>query len=190
MDRSVPWIGLEMRLQTLENLPRFDLPEAYGWRYFRPGDEIGAWAPIEISAGEFEDVESAVRGFRKYYPTDDGLGERMIFLTDGGVPFATATAWFSDEPDDALGRLHWVGIDEAHQRRRLSYPLISLALHRLRELGYNRAQLTTQTASWPAIKAYHRFGFRPYLRAPQEAEGWRIVSGKSGIDFTGALNGR
>ena len=190
MDRSVPWIGLEMRLDSLEALPRFELPGAYGWRYFRPGDEREAWAPIEISAGEFEDMEGALRGFRKYYPTDDGLDGRMIFLTDGDVPFATATAWFSDEPDDRLGRLHWVGIDEAHQRRRLSYPLISLALHRLRDLGYTRAQLTTQTASWPAIKVYHRFGFRPFLRAPREAEGWRIVSEKSGIDFTGALNGR
>ena len=101
MDRNVPWIGLEMRLDSLEALPRFELPGAYGWRYFRPGDEREAWAPIEISAGEFEDMEGALRG-----------------------------------------------------------------------------------------KAYHRFGFRPFLRAPQEAEGWRIVSEKSGIDFTGALNGR
>ena len=32
-------------------------------------------------------------------------------------------------------------------------------------------------------KIYHRFGFRPVLRAEEEREGWRIVSEKTGIDF-------
>lgn len=187
MDHSVPWIGLEMRLDSLENIPDYELPAAYGWRYFKAGDEC-AWARIEISAGEFEGVDDALRGFRKYYPTDDQLDARMIFLTDGGAPFATATAWFSDDPGDRQGRLHWVGIDAEHQRRGLSYPLVSLTLRRMKALGHPSAYLTTQTASWPAIKVYHRFGFVPRLTGPEDARGWRIVSEKTGIDFTAALN--
>lgn len=183
MDRSIPWIGLAMRLDSLEHLPTYPLPEAYGWRYFQPGDEH-IWAEIETSAGEFETPEAGIVGFRRYYPTDEGLDGRMLFLTDGGAPFATATAWYGeDDHGMSEGRLHWVSVDAAHQRRGLSYPLVSLALNRLRELGHETAYLTTQTASWPAIKLYSRFGFVPLVREDKEIEGWRIVGEKTGIDF-------
>lgn len=184
MDKTVPYVDLAMKLDSLRNLPEFELPERYGWRFFRPGD-IAEWAGIEISAGEFETPEQAAAGFRRYFPTDDALYERMLFLTDGGVPFATAAAWYDDDggPDGPLGRLHWVGIERSHQRRGLSYPLVSLTMRRMRELGHAAAFLTTQTTSWPAIKVYRKFGFRPMIREAEEMDGWRIVSEKTGMDF-------
>ena len=180
-DNSVKMISLAMRADSLENLPEIALPAEYGWRYFQPGD-ARRWSEIELSAGEWTDVETGLERFRHYYPTDEKLDERMLFLTDGGVPFATATAWFGDD-DPAEGRLHWVSVDAAHQGQGLSMPLVSMAMQRLRALGHRSAYLTTQTASWVAIKVYHRFGFKPLLRAEEEREGWRIVSEKSGIDF-------
>ena len=180
-DLTVKPVSLAMRADSLENLPEFALPSEYGWRYFQPGDER-RWSEIELSAGEWSDVETGLKKFRQYYPTDDELDRRMIFLTDGGVPFATATAWFGDD-DPAEGRLHWVSVDAAHQGRGLSWPLVSMTMRRLRELGHRDAFLTTQTQSWVAIKVYHRFGFRPLIRAEGELEGWRIVSEKTGIDF-------
>ena len=180
-DNSVKPISLAMRADSLENLPEFALPAEYGWRYFQSGDER-RWSEIELSAGEWSDVEAGLLKFRKYYPTDDGLNERMIFLTDNGVPFATATAWFN-EADPTEGQLHWVSVDAAHQGMGLSRVLVSMAMRRLRELGHRSATLTTQTQSWVAIKVYHRFGFRPMIRAEEEIEGWRIVSRKTGIDF-------
>lgn len=187
-DSTVPMIGLAMRCDDLENLPVFALPERYGWRYFAPGD-VDRWVRIERSAGEFDSDEAGVRGFRKYYPTDDFLGERMIFLTDGGVPFATATAWFGDD-DRAVGRLHWVGMDEAHQGQGLSKPLVSLAMQRLRALGHRTAYLTTQTASWVAVKVYRQFGFYPDVRNAEELRGWEIASQCAGIDFLQDIPGR
>ena len=56
-------------------------------------------------------------------------------------------------------------------------------MHRLRELGHKSAYLTTQTASWVAIKVYDQFGFRPDARTDRELEGWKIASEKAGIDF-------
>lgn len=180
-DRSVLHISLAMRVDSLEGLPVFGLPAPYGWKYFAPGDER-LWAQIETSAGEFPDAEAGLLGFRKYYPTDDGLDGRMIFLTENGAPFATATAW-ADDDDPGLGRLHWVAVDAPHQGRGLSKPLVSLAMHRMRALGYRKAYLTTQTNSWVAIGVYAKFGFRPDVREAAELEGWRIVSEKTGIDF-------
>lgn len=182
-DSTLPMIGLAMRADSLENMPVFELPKPYSWRLFQPGDER-VWAEIETSAGEFRTPEEGLKGFRRYYPTDDALPERMFFLTDGGKPFATATAWFGDAgPSSAEGRLHWVSVDQAHQGQGLSKAVVSLAMHRLRALGHTSAFLTTQTASWVAIKVYHQFGFAPLIREERELEGWRIVSEKTGIDF-------
>ena len=177
-DTTVPMISLAMRAASLEDLPVFALPSHCGWRFYQPGDERH-WARIETSAGEFDRPEAALEGFSRAF-SGGKLEERMLFLTDGGEPFATATAWHDH---GAQGRLHWVGVDAAHQGMGLSKPLVSLALQRLREVGYRSAMLTTQTASWVAIKVYHRFGFRPLLRKGCEAEGWKIVSDKTGIDF-------
>lgn len=185
-DSTVPMIGLAMRADTLENMPAFSVPEGISWRYFQPGDER-IWAQIEMSAGEFSCIEDGLKGFRRYYPTDEGLDGRMIFLTENDRPIATATAWFG-ETDPGEGRLHWVSVAADCQGRGLSKVVVSLAMHRLRQLGYRSAYLTTQTASWVAIKVYHRFGFHPAPISERDAEGWRIVSEKTGIDFMAQLN--
>ena len=178
-DTSVEHVELSMELDSLEHLPQHPLPERYGWRFYRSGDELH-WARIETSAGEFSEVEAGLRRFERDFPDKEPLPERMMFLTDGGVPFATVTAWF--EPDGA-GLLHYVAIDAAHQGRGLSRPLTSLGMNRLRELGHKCARLGSQTYSWVAIRVYHEFGFRPVLHEEDEERGWRIVSKKTGIDF-------
>ena len=178
-DKTVPMIELAMRAKSLDSMPVFELPARYGWRYYQPGDDR-IWAEIETSAEEFTNPEDGVKAFHRFFPDEEALRQRMIFLTDGGVPFSTATAWFEE---DGTGRLYWVSVDQAHQGRGLSKAVVSLAMHRMRELGHPSAYLTTQTPSWVAIKVYHRFGFRPEIQTDKEMEGWQIVSEKTGIDF-------
>lgn len=177
-DMSVEKVHLSMELDSLENLPQHPLPQRYGWRFYRPGDEMH-WARIETSAGEFSQIEGGLRRFERDFPDREPLPERMIFLTDGGVPFATVTAWF--EPDGA-GLLHYVAVDAAHQGQGLSRALTGLGMNRLWELGHKCARLDTQTYSWVAIRVYHEFGFRPVIRGEEDKRGWRIVSEKTGID--------
>ena len=178
-DTSVEKVHLAMELDSLENLPQHPLPQRYGWRFYQPGDELH-WARIETSAGEFSQIEGGLRRFERDFPDQETLPERMMFLTDGGVPFATVTAWF--EPDGA-GLLHYVAIDAAHQGQGLSRALTCLGMNRLRALGHACARLDTQTYSWVAIRVYHEFGFRPVIHGMDDMRGWRIVSEKTGIDF-------
>lgn len=178
-DTSVEKVHLKMELDSLEQLPQHPLPKQYGWRFYQPGDE-NHWARIETSAGEFSRIEDGLRRFERDFPDKEPLPERMMFLTDGGVPFATVTAWF--EPDGA-GLLHYVAIDAEHQGRGLSRALTGLGMNRLRALGHRSARLDTQTYSWVAIKVYREFGFRPVMHGEDEKRGWRIVSEKTGIDF-------
>ena len=182
LDHSIPYYDLTMVLSSLHNIPDYPLPECFGIRRYLPGDEF-YWSVIEHSAGQFERVEDALNGFCCAFPDRASLSERMLFLTDGDVPFATATAWFGvDGPNGRIGRLHWIAIDEAHQGKRLSRPLVALALQRMRALGHTEAYLTTQTESWVAIKTYARFGFMPVID-DSSREGWRIVSEKAGLDL-------
>ena len=118
-----------MRVDSLEDLPVFAVPARYGWRFYQPGDER-FWARIETSAGEFERPEDGMAGFARAFAAGGHLEERMFFLTDGGVPFATATAWHRS---DTEGLLHWVSVDAAHQGQGLSKAIVSLAMRRLRE---------------------------------------------------------
>lgn len=178
-DTTVAHFSLAMRVDSLEDLPFFAVPERYGWRFYQPGDEF-FWARIETSAGEFKRPEEGMARFARAFAAGGRLEERMFFLTDGGVPFATATAWHRS---DTEGLLCWVSVDAAHQGQGLSKAIVSLAMRRLRGFGYRSAYLTTQTESWLAIRLYHRFGFRPVLRSEEERAGWKIVSEKSGIDF-------
>ena len=130
MDHTVPMIGLAMRLGALDRLPEYALPDRYDWRFFQPGDEAH-WAEIEISAGEFSNAEKAIRGFRKYFPTDDGLDARRLFLTDEGTPFATATAWFVEGDDIILLDYktdHVRSADELVKRYKIQLDLYKRAL--------------------------------------------------------------
>lgn len=179
-DYSVEPIGLKMIHSALYESVCADLPEKYGWRFYQPGDEIH-WARMWVSAGGFKSIEPALETFKRDFPDEEALKQRMIFLTDGGVPFATVTVWFGETPEQ--GRLHWVCIDESHQNQGLSKPLIALSLDLCRKLGCTHAYLLTNTPNWVAIRMYHRFGFVPCSRGERDNEGWRIVSEKANIDF-------
>lgn len=175
-DHSVPDIGLAMRRDSLEQLPKVQLPSGYTLRLYQPGDEHH-WARIERSAEEFTTEAAALTGFRKAFDDrPEALPERMLFLLDtAGLPVGTASAWSAD----GMGRIHWVGIAQEHQGKGLSRPLVAAALLRLRELGHRNAYLTTQAPSWVAIRVYLQLGFRPTRRHTEtEQEGWAIVREK------------
>ena len=179
-DYSVEAIGLKMTLAALGEPVPVDLPEKYSWRLYQPGDDIH-WARMWFSAGGFKSEEAALETFNREFADEEARKQRMIFLTDNGVPFATVTVWFGETPEQA--RLHWVCIDEAHQNQSLSKPLIALSLNLSIELGCTHAFLMTNTPNWVAIRMYHRFGFIPHSRGERDNRGWQIVSEKTGIDF-------
>jgi GNAT superfamily N-acetyltransferase len=58
------------------------------------------------------------------------------------------------------------------QGRGLAKPLMSIVCRRLRELGHERAYLTTSTARIPAINLYLKFGFRPEIRDEEDRRAW------------------
>lgn len=163
IDRRIKYYEIMLE-RTLDDFPLFELPEGYHFELFRLGD-CSAWIDIECSAKEFLSYEKAVIAWNRYYAgREDELVNRMVFLvTDSGEKIGTATAFYDLFGNDKScdGYLHWVAIKREFQGLGLSKPLISHTLSLLKDMGYLKAKIPTQTTTWVACKVYLDFGFRP-----------------------------
>ena len=177
-DDRIRYFHLELE-NSLDAIPERPLPAGYHLEYYRDGDR-DAWISIGMSAKEHASREAGLDAWRRYYAGREAeLPGRMLFLVDpAGEKVGTATAYYDVFGRDTSGDgwLHWVSLRRDAQGRGLSKPLIAAALRRLRELGYRRAKIPTQTTTWVAAKVYLDLGFRPTARSAEEArDGWRII---------------
>ena len=178
-DRRIRYYSILMEREDLLGIPEFSLPEGFHFVYYKPGDRDN-WIHVEMASTEILTYEEGLRCWNKFFEgKDQELVDRMVFIEDPhGKKIATATAFYdiNGENLENTGWVHWVAIDQEYQGMKLSKPLISYILNRLRELGYNRAKLSTQTTTWVACKLYLNFGFRPTAEnAVKSLDGWRIL---------------
>jgi GNAT superfamily N-acetyltransferase len=177
MEHNTP---LTMIRPTLESLPEHPLPAGFGLRRYRPGD-MDHWLLIHRLADRYNEVSASM--FRAQFGDDDRLlAERQWYLIDeSGTAVGTATAWLDEHfQGGRWGRVHWVAIVPALQGRGLAKPLLSAVCRRLRELGHERAYLTTSAARLPAINLYLQFGFRPLALDAADQECWADVLARLG----------
>lgn len=161
----------------LNDLPDFSLSQEFSLRFYRPGDEEN-WFRIQSAADLHSDISHEL--FAKDFGSNLALlSERQFFLVDNeGTAIGTATAWFNNHfPDGSYGRVHWVAIIPEFQGRGLSKPLMTAVCKRLRELGHERAYLSTSTERLKAIKLYLRFGFVPWIKSPEQRTAWEKLKG-------------
>ena len=166
---------VHMVRENLESIPEFALPMPFSLRWYRPGDEAH-WRRIHLLADRDNEITPALFG-RRFGSDSALLARRQCYLLDErGEAIGTATAWFNDNFEGArFGRVHYVAIVPEYQGRGLSRPLMTAICQRLRELGHDRAYLSTATTRIEAIKVYLRFGFVPLVRNEEEAAAWRGV---------------
>lgn len=165
--------------RDLENIPMYTLPDGYHFEFYHDGDR-DAWIEIEQSAKELSSYEKGITVWSRYYQMHEAeLYNRMVFLvTDSGEKVGTATAYYDVLGNDKSGDgwLHWVALKREYQGLGLSKPLICFVLTQLKQLGYARAKIPTQTTTWLACKIYLDFGFVPTKEnAEQSRDGWRII---------------
>jgi GNAT superfamily N-acetyltransferase len=158
----------------LENIPEFVLPPGYGFRLYKPGDET-LWTRIHLAADRYNRITPELFA-EQFGQNSAALAERQFYLINPtGDAIGTGTAWFVQVDNDPIGRVHWVAILPQYQGRGLSKPLMTTICSRLRELGHQRAYLTTSPARSAAIGLYLRFGFVPWPVDAVEEEVWRKV---------------
>jgi len=181
LDKSVEYKEMMMRISA-EDLAKAALPvlpKGFSFRFFGEGktkaiatsglkniEEADAahWARIETSVLEFDAEEEAAAHFAKeYLPHTAELKRRCKFVANlDNLPVATANAWFTES--EMFGRqavLHWVAVCPEFQGKGLGEAIVLNALECHRELEPGLpVWLHTQTWSHPAVRLYHKLGFR------------------------------
>lgn len=170
---------LVMVKESLAALPPVVLPEGYCLRHFRPGDEAG-WERVMTAAfGEKDPPWS----FAASMGRDAACApERVLLLTCGDVPVATASAWYRPEWGPDTGYVHFVGTSPEHGGRKLGYWVSLAVLHRFVFEGRARAVLQTDDHRVPAIKTYLQLGFAPYLVDEDQRDRWRNALSANGLE--------
>jgi ribosomal protein S18 acetylase RimI-like enzyme len=153
-----PNLPLVMERDYLADIPCYPLPADYTVHWYEPGDEQH-WLAIQLAAEKYLPITPELFQ-REFGSHADLLHERLFFLrAASGETAATIAAWFDVDPANPMGRIHWVAVKPTYQGRGLANCLMTLACERLRQLGHERAILTTSTARVAAIQLYRKFGF-------------------------------
>ena len=163
-----------MKRRDLDDLPAYALRDGFCLRWFRAGDDV-LWPEIQLGAYQDEKVVPPGLFEREFVGDPATQAERICFLVERstGEAIGTAAAWWQRDDDGVTWwRLHWVGIRHDHQGRGLAKPMVSEVCRRLRNLGHDRAFLTSSTARIPAINLYRVFGFEPVVRSAEDWLAW------------------
>jgi GNAT superfamily N-acetyltransferase len=187
---------VKMTRPDLDNLPKHTLPAGFALRWYQDGDEAH-WRRIHLAADHFNNItpelfqeQFAVGEERELQPSSrrdrrDGLKTALLdlskrqcyLLTATGEVIGTGTAWFNNNfAGTRWGRVHWMAVLPEYQGWGLGKALLSAICNRLRELGHQRAYLTTSTARVPAIRLYLKFGFEPLIRNAEDENLWREIA--------------
>ncbi len=148
-----------MELDSLATIPSFQLPPGFSIRPYIPGDEQ-YWFNIHRLADKYSQITESL--FSEQFGNDQRvLHQRQFYIIHNDVPVGTASAWFKPEfKGGSYGQVHWVAIMPEYQGRGLAKPLLATILNRLRELGYDKAMLNTDTRRLIAVALYEKFNFK------------------------------
>lgn len=172
MEAERPSIGMllpDLAAASLKPMSRI-MVDGYDLRSYRPGDEA-AWSAL-MNTGSLGDwtVERTVKdltGCAQFDPESLFL----LMAADGSLA-ASACAWTKKPDERTTGTLHMVCVDPAHRGRRLSEVVCTAALHRFRQRGFARVDLSTEEWRPGAVKVYLQLGFRPVYSHHTHADQW------------------
>ena len=184
------YVSICMVRHELNSILDYTLPSSFSFKWYRPGDEEH-WLDIQRRADQYNQITPAL--FERQFGGDaQTLAERQCFILDGeGRPIGTATAWFDPSyQGQEYGRVHWVAIVPERQGQGLADPLLTMICRRLRELGHERAYLTTAPERIPAINLYLKFGFVPEVRSDVELRAWKVIEETLGRTLLPPIVGR
>jgi mycothiol synthase len=166
--------------ERLTSAPSWSVPEGYGLRTFRPGDEekyIGVMKSAGFSDWNRTNLDHAL---------SHCLPEGLFFVVHDETTSLVATALALHNPDTLHpfgGELGWVAADPAHRGKGLGFVVSAAATKRFLDGGYTDIYLRTDDFRLPAIKMYLKLGYVPFLHAADMEERWQAVCRELKMEF-------
>ena len=198
LDTSVAHAPVLMVLGEHAPVGDVTLPAGYRFAAWEPRFRE-PWVRLHVLLGQLPSYEEGLAYFEHTYEADPvALARQMVLVVDEKDELVgTSSLWTGEHFGEPRLRVHWVGVDPAHQRRGLARALVLKTIALFDELvpsGEPALYLSTQTESWPACGMYLKLGFLPY-RGPAPAgfsgdestwaekneEGWRIIFERLGL---------
>ncbi len=164
LDKSIPYYPVLMVLTQPPVITDIPLAKGYSFHPYEPSYKE-AWIALHVSLGQLESMESGRRYFAETFETHPKeLAQHMILVVDeNGNLAGTSSVWEGFHFGERRMRVHWVGVDERHQRKGLAKSLMLKTIQLYSSLHCEHPlYLTTQTNSYVAISMYQRLGFTAY----------------------------
>ena len=168
---------LRMVKLNMSVLPEANIPGEYELRVLR-ADEKSKWEELCDKAFDSENNFKSVVEDKKGY-VEDGV----FVITDGDKLIATGTA-ILDCNDNGFGYVHMIAADSDYAGKRLGYEVTAAVMRKLRDEGFDKAELTTDDFRLPAIKTYLKLGFIPDLSVDETMRGrWESIYKIFGLEL-------
>lgn len=169
--------NLQMKLDSLVDLPAVPTAAGYKLREFSPADRVGV---SDLMVAAFGDAHGAWNPERVDAVLTNEPSVTKTFVLEqlsSGAIVATASARLLPERFPGAGYLHWVAVHPAHQSLGLGR-LISLAvLHEFAgPLSQQSSVLETQDERLAAISCYERLGFKPVIVDAGQIKRWEVIN--------------
>ena len=163
---------LRMVKLNMSDIPDANVLHEYELRVLRP-DEKNKWELLcdkafeKVAHYDFHNEEESKKGY---------VADGVIAIFHGDKIIATGTAICNHEQPDGFGYVHNIAADFDYSGKRLGYEVVAAVLRRLRDDGFDKAELTTDDFRLPAIKTYCSLGFIPDLSVDETMRGrWESI---------------
>jgi mycothiol synthase len=156
----------------MSGIPEANIPYGYELRILRP-DEKSKWDELCTKAfnekNTYQDRIENVTTFAEKHVFG-------IFCADELAATGTALCDYKDGKPVGYGCVHMIAAYPEHSGKKLGYEVVAAVLRRMRDCGFEKAELTTDDFRLPAIKIYRSLGFAPDLNVDETMrERWENI---------------
>ena len=174
MPETPPYARVSLVRHDLLDLPDYALPDGFGLRTYRPGDDE-TWIAVHNAADDLLTITRETFDESLGYDADALPGRMFFLLAPDGREIGSCTAWYATYDGVDYGLVHWLGIIEEFRGQGLAKPLLARVMRRLAE-SHQRAWLGTSTVRVRAINLYLKFGFVPVVTTDEQRAAWRMAA--------------
>lgn len=166
IDKSVEHFNLIMVCEKPAENISFEISEGYEIVHYHEQYRF-AWINLHVKLGHFMDYDEGNKIFKntfEAYPLDM-LKYMYVTIDCNNNLVGTCALWCGNHFGYSRLRMHYLGVDEQHQKKGIARTMCLYCMRLYSELGLRDSlYLSTQTNSYMAIALYLSIGFMPYMK--------------------------